>query len=1300
MSASPALLGGPRCASACRLLPLAVALALGSGTAFAGVVTDGSVGPRRGLNGPDYVIGASLGTIRGANLFHSFDLFSVAAGESATFRGPENIRHVVSRVTGGAPSQIDGLLRSEVGQADFYFINPAGVVIGPDAHIDVPASLHIATAHEVRFADGTTYPAIPSTAPAQLTTAAPEAFGFLDRPTGDVQWTGGEHLAMPGAALTLAGANVTLNGAYFSTPGAHLTLVATGGAGGTVGLGDGAIDIPAAGTLRVADSHLQADVAKASRSSGQILLQAGTAEVSDSNLWADNWTNLNSHGGVAIRAGDLTLDHAYLSSEVYGAGHGGDLDLGVGGTLVIRNRSQLSTFSKALGDAGDVTLDADSLTLRRSSLQSSGHVSGVGGSIVVDATEAVVRRSDVWADNYTDFAMDGGVRWSGDSLTLDGAYVSAESYGAGAGGEVVFELGEAFTARNSSRVQTVANSSGAAGRILVNAERIALRDGSLIKSSGLDKGPGGNVALAADELRITGQAAIEADGGAIDITSARWLFIANSKLVSNVSDISGSGGHIQIRSGAAVVRDAQVWADNYSPFDSSGGVVWSGESLWLNRAYVSSETYGSGAGGNLDIDMRRYLVIGDDSIVSTFSDGAGDAGDLGLAAGDLALRGGASINSSSHGDGAGGMIDVHADWAQIRFSTLEAIAEDSGDAGAILLDVDGPLRLRAARIDSSTARSGHGGAIEISAAELDAGRSAVTTTTHGRGNAGSSRILVSGDAKLNGSSVSSSTRGAGHAGGVRLQVGGALDVDRSTWVTSDTWGRGAGGDVQVSAGSATLSGRALITADSMYDTVAATGAAGSVWVDVAGRLVIEGGAYIASDSYGSGDGGSVEVTAGELTMRRWGAIYSEAMAAGDAGEIHVAVDDAARLRRGAYVSTSSYPDVSGAPGSVTLAAGEVRLTTGASIGSDSAGAADGGQVSVSTTGDLYAGSGGRISTSSGYFRGEARANQGDAGQVEVHAARLVLDGDGDDSTGILSRVSPRSLGEVGDVAIDATSIELLDQGRVSIENLNRHSAPGATNHQITVTGSDLRLDNGGRITAESRGAAPAGSIELHLDHRIDLVKSAITTAAADGDGGHILVDPWIVQLTDSQITTSVSGSSGNGGDITIEAGNLILDGGFIQANTAAIGARGGEILIGVTNLIPAAGLLRVGDLQRLRFQPGLNVIQAAAPDGVNGEIAISAPELDVTSGLVALDTGYTPSIDLYQGPCGATAGGSSLGWSGRGGLPWSAGEPYALPLDARRMQHILGTPIVEPATLPLEIRHECPDDGAPTRRRL
>jgi filamentous hemagglutinin family protein len=119
----------------------------------------------------------------GANLFHSFERFSVSAGDTALFTsGATNLKNVITRVTGGQASTIQGTLSLKPGDAsrpDFYFINPAGVVVQAGAHIDVP--LVYTSALRARSSSRTALSSGPERPQRSLTTASPQAFGLSER---------------------------------------------------------------------------------------------------------------------------------------------------------------------------------------------------------------------------------------------------------------------------------------------------------------------------------------------------------------------------------------------------------------------------------------------------------------------------------------------------------------------------------------------------------------------------------------------------------------------------------------------------------------------------------------------------------------------------------------------------------------------------------------------------------------------------------------------------------------------------------------------------------------------------------------------------------------------------------------------------------------------------------------------------------------------------------------------------------------------------------------------------------------
>jgi len=144
------------------------------------IVLDNTLGSSaRPLQGPDFAIEPNMGQQMGNNLFHSFATFNLNPNESAKFNGPTNIENIISRVTGGKASHINGLLHSTIPNADMYFLNPAGIMFGEHARLDIQGSLHISTADYLKLGNDGLFTA---TNPENtlLTIAPPTAFGFLD----------------------------------------------------------------------------------------------------------------------------------------------------------------------------------------------------------------------------------------------------------------------------------------------------------------------------------------------------------------------------------------------------------------------------------------------------------------------------------------------------------------------------------------------------------------------------------------------------------------------------------------------------------------------------------------------------------------------------------------------------------------------------------------------------------------------------------------------------------------------------------------------------------------------------------------------------------------------------------------------------------------------------------------------------------------------------------------------------------------------------------------------------------------
>jgi filamentous hemagglutinin family protein len=100
-------------------------------------------------NGNTYHIDG--GTQAGANLFHSFQAFGLSSGEIANFLSNPSISNIFGRVTGGDRTLINGLIQAN---SNLYLINPAGIVFGSGASLNVGGDFTATTADRIGFENG------------------------------------------------------------------------------------------------------------------------------------------------------------------------------------------------------------------------------------------------------------------------------------------------------------------------------------------------------------------------------------------------------------------------------------------------------------------------------------------------------------------------------------------------------------------------------------------------------------------------------------------------------------------------------------------------------------------------------------------------------------------------------------------------------------------------------------------------------------------------------------------------------------------------------------------------------------------------------------------------------------------------------------------------------------------------------------------------------------------------------------------------------------------------------------------
>jgi filamentous hemagglutinin family protein len=172
------------------------------------------------------------GTQAGVNLFHSFQQFGLNQGQIANFLSQPNIQNILSRVVGGNPSVINGLIQLTGGNSNLYIMNPAGIIFGANASLNVPAAFTATTASGIQVGNGW-FGINTSANDLQNLTGSPSAFAFTNS-TDPVSGTGQTgvilnqgNLSVPqGQSITLVGGIVVNTGAI-TTPNGKINIVAT-----------------------------------------------------------------------------------------------------------------------------------------------------------------------------------------------------------------------------------------------------------------------------------------------------------------------------------------------------------------------------------------------------------------------------------------------------------------------------------------------------------------------------------------------------------------------------------------------------------------------------------------------------------------------------------------------------------------------------------------------------------------------------------------------------------------------------------------------------------------------------------------------------------------------------------------------------------------------------------------------------------------------------------------------------------------------------------------------------------------
>jgi len=413
-----------------------------------------------------------------------------------------------------------------------------------------------------------------------------------------------------------------------------------------------------------------------------------------------------------------------------------------------------------------------------------------------------------------------------------------------------------------------------------------------------------------------------------------------------------------------------------------------------------------------------------------------------------------------------------------------------------------------------------------------------------------------------------------------------------------------------------------------------------------------------TDIGASNASGLIEVSARQLRLTEGGALISDTLGQGNASDITVTVTEKITLDgegpdsdfRGSGIYSRVNAGAVGDGGTITISAGELEVTNGATINAATSGIGNAGNINVFNTGQTTVDGQGEIVDETGLvspssiiadttgtdsgrggnltFQNIGRLFVQNGGQVSAltegtgPAGTLTISGVAEliRVSGIGSEISFSSLsreedgGDAGNLRINPPRLEVLAGGQVAARTVGEGAAG-----RITVNATDSVVVDGlgSGILFDTSGSGDAQGIEINTPELLVRNNGRITVEGRrSGSPGNIAIAADVIYMN-NRGEISASTRSETGGNIApLRIGSLLFmtDGSEISASALA-GGSGGNIQI----IAPNASII-----SRSIFEDN-DIIAIAAGVGTGGS---ATAEAALVEGFVETRGGDSPFSDF------------------------------------------------------------------------
>ncbi len=391
-------------------------------------------------------------------------------------------------------------------------------------------------------------------------------------------------------------------------------------------------------------------------------------------------------GAITINANQLQVrDGAGILTTALAEGEGGNLSLNISQLTQLSNVSLIVTGTAGAGEAGDLNIATNQLR-------------------VLDGTTVTTTSISI---SESDAANSGTLTVNADTVELRGTPVEAEipgglftaTLGNGNAGNLTVNTRHLIVA-DGTQISSSASGAGEGGNLRVNAETVELSgispDGRFL--SGL--------LTSSSLLTVEGEEGT-AGAGNLMVQTER-LVVRDGAQISTATGGQGAAGNLNINATESVeVRGIATNADP-SVEEVSFGVTGDG----IIPSAIESNTSGEGTAGTIRIETNQ-LTVRDGAEIGVRGTMEGAAGNLEIVAGSIQLDNQGAISAAT-ASGSQGNIRLQADRIELRQGSRITTNSGSADGGNITINTDTLVALENSDI-TANAQQGRGGRVRINA---------------------------------------------------------------------------------------------------------------------------------------------------------------------------------------------------------------------------------------------------------------------------------------------------------------------------------------------------------------------------------------------------------------------------------------------------------------------------------------------------------------------------------------------------------------------------------------------------------